>query len=136
MDSFVNVEGLEVSASNQTIRQLLHYAHTFSPLVLVVVFAISFVAHSIVSARSITTNAPAVQTGPGGRPLPKRMRSAAILTHDTPDFSPNAKLMFKWLSVAILFTFVGDATINISHVLFGRRQHWWCGESVVVCTPP
>jgi hypothetical protein len=64
------------------------------------------------------------------------MRSAAILTHDTPDFSPNAKLMFKWLSVAILFTFVGDATINISHVLFGRRQHWWCGESVVVCIPP
>ncbi|KAL1958442.1 hypothetical protein VTO42DRAFT_4543 [Malbranchea cinnamomea] len=103
-----------------------------SPVLLIIIFAVSFVAHSIITARKITPNVT-VRSGPGGRPLPKRMRSAAVVpTPVEREFSPKVKLLFKWLSVGVMFTFLVDAAVNISHTIFERRQQWWCGQSTVV----
>lgn len=123
-------------AQQRSIRTALDYLSTLSPILLLVSFAVTFILHSVVSAKNAkktTSNNAAVQTGPGGRPLPKRMRSAAVVPAPVArEFSPKVKLLFKWLSVGVMFTFVVDATVNILHALFQRRQQWWCGQSTVV----
>lgn len=112
---------------------VLDHTHFFSPIILLVTFAISFVSHSIISAKRAPTNVSAVQTGPGGRPLPKRMRSSTSPHLSRSDFSRNLKATFKWLSVCVLLTYIGDSTIIILQTLLYRERHWWCGQSVVVC---
>ncbi|KAI2083838.1 ATP-binding cassette-type vacuolar membrane transporter Hmt1 [Ophidiomyces ophidiicola] len=133
MDSATIVNsGLQSHIDNATLRVVLQYMQTVSPIIIVLVFSIAFVANSIISARKVKCNA-AVTTGPGGRPLPTRMRSTAVIVTDTvEDFSPNVKLVFKWLSVSILLTFVADAALNMSHVMLHRLEHWWAGQSVVI----
>jgi hypothetical protein len=36
------------------------------------------------------------------------------------------------LSVAVLLTFLVDATIYIIHVMVARSENWWRGQSFVV----
>jgi hypothetical protein len=68
--------------------------------------------------------------GPGGRPLPKRSRTGAF--RKTQGFSKTVKRIFNWLSVAVLVTYLADATIYIAHVMVARSEHWWRGQSAVV----
>ncbi|WEW58915.1 ATP-binding cassette-type vacuolar membrane transporter Hmt1 [Emydomyces testavorans] len=132
MDSTIAASGLRPHVENETIRAVLRYMQTISPIIIVTVFAIAFVANSIISAQNIKGNA-AVTTGPGGRPLPKRMRSAAVVTTRlASDFSQNTKLAFKWLSVSVLLTLVADAALTMTHVIFHRQEHWWAGQSIVI----
>jgi hypothetical protein len=35
--------------------------------------------------------------------------------------------------VAVLVTYLADAVIYITHVMVARSEHWWRGQSVVVC---
>ncbi|EEH36367.1 heavy metal tolerance protein [Paracoccidioides lutzii Pb01] len=133
MDITGNAEdGGVFSLSHGAMRKILDSTRTLSPAIIFVAFLISFLSHSIISARKIPALQTAVQTGPGGRPLPKRMRSKAVLSPSTPDFSPNAKSAFKWLSVGILLTLVADATVIILQVILFREMHWWCGQSTVI----
>ncbi|KAK2871746.1 hypothetical protein FQN49_002871 [Arthroderma sp. PD_2] len=137
MDSVVSIDGLGLAAHRmQPIRRALEILHTFSPVILFVVFAVSFLTNSIIVNRRNEPSAVAqkgARTGPGGRPLPTRMRSAAVLiARKTPDFSPSTKTAFKWLAVGVLFSFVADATIHVAHIVIRRSEHWWCGEAVVV----
>jgi hypothetical protein len=115
-------------------RDVLRYMRIASPIVLLVVFTISFIVSSIISARRLTPNRNVISSGPGGRPLPKRTRSTMTVARDRPDVSPNFKLLFKWLSVGVLLTFIADAAINMGHVLYSRSEHWWNGQAVVVST--
>lgn len=120
-------------ATQRSVRTVLDYLSTLSPILLLVSFGITFVAHSVISAKKTKPANAQVQTGPGGRPLPKRMRSTAVVPAPIArEFSPKVKLLFKWLSVGVMFTFVVDATVNILHALFHRREQWWCGQSTVV----
>lgn len=129
----VNVASVRPQVDNESLRSTLRYLQTYSPVVIVVVFVIAFIANSVISAKKVESHV-AITTGPGGRPLPKRMRSAAVISRQlAPDFSQNTKLAFKWLSVAVLLTFVADAALTMTHVILHRQQHWWPGQSVVVC---
>lgn len=47
-------------------------------------------------------------------------------------FSQNTRSWFRWLSVGILLTILGDAAVNVAHVMVSRSEQWWCGQSVVV----
>ncbi|KAF3484100.1 vacuolar ABC heavy metal transporter [Arthroderma uncinatum] len=137
MDSVVSVDGLGLAAHEmQPIRLALENLHSFSPVFLFVVFVVSFVTNSVIANRRIDPSAAGqkgARTGPGGRPLPTRMRSAAVLiARKTPDFSPATKLAFKWLAVGVMFSFVADAAIHVMHVVLRRSEHWWCGQAVVV----
>ena len=120
-------------ASNSNVQDILLYVHFSSPIILIVFFLIVFTAHSIATA-SVD---PSIQkskdrTGPGGKLLPSR---SPRLVKDKPalDFSPARKLLFTWLSVGTIATFVANAAAVILHALVDRKNTWWCGQSVAVC---
>lgn len=121
-------------AFHNAARDRLEYLQIGYPIVLFTVFVVAFVVNSILSARKVMQNSNAKRTGPGGRPLPKRSRSSVVVVKDFQRFSPNAKLLFKWLSVGVLLTIVADAAFTITHVIVFRSEHWWRGQSLVVRT--
>ncbi|KAL4921060.1 hypothetical protein BDW62DRAFT_154815 [Aspergillus aurantiobrunneus] len=102
------------------------------PILLLLVFASAFVASSVVTAKTANRNPCAPQTGPGGRPLPKRSRSTVAVVKAPQRFSRNAKLCFRLLSAAILVTLVVEAAVNVAHVMVARSERWWCGQAVVI----
>ncbi|KAL8986703.1 MAG: hypothetical protein Q9177_004024 [Variospora cf. flavescens] len=120
-------------ASNKRVQDVLVYVHFSSPIILLIYFLFAFTAHSITTASTNTsTNSPQDQTGPGGKPLPsskKSPRKKHVL-----DFSPARKLLFNWLSVGTIATFLGNAVAVILHTLVNRQDNWWCGESTAVYT--
>ncbi|KAI9924791.1 hypothetical protein MW887_006647 [Aspergillus wentii] len=118
--------------SHHATRESLVYLRTSYPICLLVVFVIAFVANSILAAKSVKKNDNAVRTGPGGRPLPMRSRSMMTVIKEVQRFSPRIRLLFNWLAAGVLLTLLGDATINIVHVILARADHWWCGQSVVI----
>lgn len=106
------------------------YIHFASPIILLAFFLLAFTAHSIATASKDAVVRPSTeQTGPGGKPLPAKTKRE----NPTVDFSPARKLLFIWLSVGTILTFVGSAVVVILHAVLARREHWWCGESVAVC---
>lgn len=113
-------------------------AHTLSPIILLISFLIAFLVHSLSSAKCYyyQSSTPG-QTEPGAKSLPRRPSpcrsesSARLLV--LPDFSPSARLTFRWLNVLLLITYVIDAASTVSHAIISRDQHWWCGQSLVVC---
>ncbi len=123
--------------SNQTALDILLYNHFAYPPVLLVVFLAAFTWQSIATASQDSTVATSdTQKGPGGKPLPKTKASSAKdhLKKQTSDFSPARKLLFNWLSVFLLITFLGNAINVLSHALIKRKEGWWCGQSVAVST--
>jgi hypothetical protein len=110
--------------------ELLEYLRTCYPIFLLCLFAVAFIVNTMVTA-SRASNNETVRMGPGGRPLPKRCRSAAP-ARKTKEFSPTVKRFFNWFSVAVLVTYLIDATIYILHVMLARSEHWWRGQSAVV----
>lgn len=122
-------------ASRRTAQSILVYIHFASPIVLLVVFLVAFTAHSIATAsKDAVVPAPPDQTGPGGKPLPQKSSASAKARREeqTLDFSPARKLLFTWLSVGTILTFVGNSIVVILHAVLDRVDHWWCGESVAV----
>lgn len=116
-----------------TTATILNLTHFNYPWVLLVVFLISFITHSILTAESSDETGPML-TGPGGKPLP---RSARRTKQDKDklklqDFTPIQKLLFLWLSAGILVTFLGNAINIVVHALDKRENGWWCGEATAV----
>ncbi|KAL2819372.1 hypothetical protein BDW59DRAFT_122172 [Aspergillus cavernicola] len=117
---------------HHVMRELLDYLRIGYPILVLVVFASSFVASSILTARTASQNPCTSQTGPGGRPLPQRSRSTVAVVKAPQRFSRNANLCFNWLSLGVLVTFVSEAAVNVAHVMIARSEHWWCGQAVVI----
>ncbi|KAL9010251.1 MAG: hypothetical protein Q9173_004796 [Seirophora scorigena] len=118
-------------ASNKPAQDVLVYVHFSSPIILLFCFLLAFTAHSIASASTDTSvKSPGDQTGPGGKPLPSSKK--APRKQDVLDFSPARKLLFNWLSVGTIATFVGSAVAVISHTLVNRKDNWWCGQSTAI----
>jgi hypothetical protein len=92
---------------------------------------VAFLANTMIAARNVHKNV-SQRMGPGGRPLPMRSRSSNGY-RQTQQFSKTVKRFFNWLSVGILITWLADAVIFIAHALVARSEHWWQGQSVVVC---
>ncbi|KAL9615335.1 MAG: hypothetical protein Q9167_000163 [Letrouitia subvulpina] len=120
--------------SNQTAQSTLFYIHFGSPIALLVFFLAAFTAHSIITASGDTVvQAPPNLTGPLGKPLPRYASHAAKKEFKKElDFSPPRKLLFNWLSVGSILTFVGNAIVVILHALIKRKENWWCGEDVAI----
>lgn len=109
--------------------ELLEYLRTCYPIFLLLLFVVAFVANTVITASKVNKSTTQ-RMGPGGRPLPRRSLSSAGSTSQ--GFSQNVKRVFNALSVAVLLTFLADATIYIVHVMVARSEHWWRGQSVVV----
>ena len=122
--------------SNSNSQAILTYLHYASPILLLVFFLVAFTAHGILTApKDEIIEADPNQTGPGGKPLPRTPSPSAKQEREKQrhqDFSQNRKLLFDWLSVAVIFTFLGNVVIVIVHALLDRKDEWWCGQSVIV----
>ena len=117
--------------SNETAQGVLVSTHFASPLIILVVFLVAFITHSVITApRTAITQDATPQTGPGGKPLPKKTRSCK--DNLGLDFNPTRKKLFIGLSVGSILTFVASAALIIIHALWDREENWWCGQAAVV----
>jgi hypothetical protein len=117
--------------SGHTTQDVVVFLRISYPIILLITFIVAFITNSIITAKKATQNDRKEQMGPGGRPLPKRARSTMAVAKSR-KLSRGTSVLFRWLAVGVLATLVADAAINMTHVLFARSQHWWCGQSVVV----
>jgi len=119
--------------------EILNITKKIYPCVIFALFIVAFVVHGIANAPSDGDQVRIdPMRGPGGRPLPRRRRSANQVKEAVAvkDFSPRSKLVFRVLQLGVLLTFVFNAVIVILQVLLYRREEWWPGESEVVWRPP
>ena len=117
---------------DHTTRRVLRYLHYAYPTILLVFFLAAFMIYSAVTAPEESTSSTPAQTGPGGKPLPRNRRMKIQKPGRAADFSPARKSLFKWLSVAVLLTFVANAVLICIHALVERESGWWCGQDTVV----
>lgn len=126
--------GVQDGISNST--GLLDFVHFYSAPALFVVFLVAFVTNSILSAESATEALGPVQLGPGGKPLPRgtarKNQEEREKRKKDKDFSRGKKLLFFYLSAALLATFVANAVNVIAHALAKSVNGWWCGEATAV----
>lgn len=114
-------------------RQLLDYLRYSYPAVILLVFIVTFITTSFTTTKNTGNHASAVQYGPGGRPLPKRLRcTVAKIRKTRSKFSSRTRFIFAWLAAGVLGTFVVDAAIHITHAVVAKPEKWWCGQAVVV----
>lgn len=132
-------EGVDLSVDlmphgTSTPTLLLKTVHFHYPWVLLLVFLVSFVTHSIVNAESSTASIEPTVTGPGGKPLPRRLKKSKEDKEKLKrqDFSHARKLVFMYLSACIILTFIASAANIIVHALSKREEGWWCGEATAV----
>ena len=121
---------------HRKVQEIMLYTHYASPIILLVFFLVAFTAHSILTAsKEDLVQVEPGQTGPGGKPLPRNSSPTAKAAREKKalDFSPFRKLLFTWLSAAIVLTLLGNAVTVIVHALLDRKDNWWCGQAVVVC---
>lgn len=135
--SRLSLPSMTSSTSIITMTQgIMVYTHYASPIILLVFFLVAFTAHSILTAsKEDVVQAQTGQTGPGGKPLPRNSSPMAKAARESKalDFSPSRKLLFIWLSAGGVLTFLGNVVTVIVHALLDRKDHWWCGQAVVVC---
>ena len=108
-----------------TASRFLHFTHFAYPVILLTVFLVAFVVHSI------NTNSKKY-TGDDGKPLLRTTGSDGSTSARKKDtsFTPLQKAAFNWLSIALIATFVGNAASVIVHALVQRP--WWCGDATAV----
>lgn len=116
-------------------RQVLYVTKTAYPAIILGIFLIGFIIFGVVTAPSDDGKVEIhPKRGPGGRPLPMRRKSASQVKEASKakDFSPNAKLIFRLLTVLLLITFAVNGAAIILQVLIYRDDRWWPGQSPVV----
>lgn len=116
-----------------SMADLLQVVHFVYPVSLLVIFVIAFAAQGILSASPAKASRSNV-TGPGGKPLPQNQRSKQQKDRlRQSGFSHNQKLLFCWLSIGHIATFLANAANVIIHALAEvDNGGWWCGEAMVV----
>src|SRR2546423_7111830 len=116
-------------------REILCTTKTAYPAIVLCVFLLAFIICGVVNApRDDGMVEIHAKRGPGGRPLPLRRKSASQVKEavKVTDFSPNAKLTFRAISVAGLLTSAANGAAIVLQVLLYRDDRWWPGQSAVV----
>ena len=133
----VGVEHSSGLGSNGTLSSttpVLEIVHFNYPWVILVIFLASFLTNSILTAESSKPANVTTVTGPGGKPLPSSVRKSREERErlKKQEFSSNRQLVFIYLSVAVILTFLANAANIMLHALAERESGWWCGEATVV----
>ena len=119
-----------------TETDLLKFVHFHYAWVLFVVFLTAFVTNSILSAEPSSELKGPVLLGPGGKPLPpsaaRKHKEEREKRKKLKDFSRGRKLIFLYLSIGLLTTFVVNAINIIVHALTASENGWWCGQAAAV----
>lgn len=117
-----------------TTTPLLEVVHFNYPWILIVVFLTAFLINSIRSSESSRSTTAQILTGPGGKPLPAKVKKSKSEAERLArlGFSPIRKTIFKYLSVGVVFTF-GASFLDVAlHAVTERENGWWCGQATVV----
>jgi hypothetical protein len=100
------------------------------------VFLTAFVTNSILSTERSAESKGPVLLGPGGKPLPpsvaRKNKEEREKKKKLKDFSRGRKLLFLYLSIGLLATFVANGVNIIVHALTASENGWWCGEPTAV----
>lgn len=125
----------EESRYSQLALRILHYTHFAYPIVLLLVFLVAFVAHSIITSPNRSVSTRTNITGPGGKPLPPTSRppSNGPAVQKNEGFGRTRSLLFCWLNIGIILTFIGNTVNIVVHAISQRASGWWAGEAAVVC---
>ncbi len=122
-------------APHEIVAQILVYLHYAYPILLLSFFLFAIAVRSI-RAASIDSDSDSSPSGPrfgpGGKPLPKRKPAGPAARLRSLQISRPRRLLFEWLIAAATLTFIANAVIVVFHVIYERRDKWWCGQSVVV----
>ena len=120
--------------SQETIRQTLERTRIAAPAVVLVVFLAAFITHGVINAPPGDDVEVQARSGPGGRPLPKRRQSSQQVKEAAKvrDFSPSVKLLFNWLGLSALLTFLINAILITTQTILFFRHRWWPGQAAVV----
>ena len=109
----------------------LQYAY---PLFMLVLFLVAFTIRSIAASKINLNIAKPTTTGPGGKPLPATDPTRNFVKKTVlDDVTQTQKRVFEWVSLATALTFFGNSVLVIAQALAKQSEHWWCGQSVVVC---
>ena len=119
-----------------TETDLLDVVHLHYAWVLFVVFIAAYVTNIILAAEPSSEAKGPVLLGPGGKPLPpsvaRKNKEERERRKKLKDFSRGRKLLFLYLSVGLLATFVVNAINIIIHALSKSENGWWCREATAV----
>jgi hypothetical protein len=122
--------------SEPVAQRVLSYLQIAYPIVLLILYLVAFTVRSIVTAGKEEPVVPETeQLGPGGKPLPSRKNNSPKKQSNIPhnlDFSRPRKLLFEWLSVAVIASLGANIVVIIVHALLDRKEGWWCGEAPTV----
>lgn len=122
--------------SNPVAQRVLRYSQIAYPIVLVLLYLTAFTVRSVLTAsKDEDALHEPEQLGPGGKPLPLRKNNQPKKQSNIPhglDFSRPRKLLFEWLSVAVIFSLSANIVVVIVHALLARKERWWCGEAPTV----
>lgn len=111
---------------------VLQYAY---PLFMLVFFLAAFTVRSIAASKTNSNIAKPTTTGPGGKPLPATDPTRNFVKKTVQDdVTQTQKRVFEWVSLATALTFFGNSVLVIAQALAKQNEHWWCGQSVVVCS--
>lgn len=111
-----------VPAPSQLAISILDYIYFTSPIVLLDLFLVLSMAHSIATAfKRVVAHASTQQTGSGGKNL----------SHNAPclsrvrriDISLSQKSPFIWLSMGTISTFVSNSIVVMLHVVLNQKEH-------------
>ena len=135
-------EGVELRAlsgfngTTATLIELLDVVHFNYTWVLFLVFVIAFVANTILSFERSSESTQPILLGPGGKPLPRSLarknKEEREKKKKLQDFSPSKKLLFLYLSAALLATFLANGINIVIRALTKSENGWWCGEPMAV----
>lgn len=100
------------------------------------IFVLVFMASTVQFAQSPAESEEPVLLGPGGKPLPRSRKKTKEERERRKQkvFSPGRQLLFNYLSVALLLTFVAHGCNIIIHALVAP-EGWWCGKPTAVIHP-
>ena len=114
---------------------VIQYAY---PIALLTLFLAASTLRSIFTADPSKTLGPTPSepqpshTGPGGKPLPKKLPPKDHTKSRELDFSKPRKLLFSWLTVFLVLSYIASAANVILHALVDREHGWWSGKPSVV----
>lgn len=125
--------------SNQTTvspaKDLLDVVHFHYAWILFLIFMVSFVATSILTAETAKAANGPILLGPGGKPLPasaRKVKEERERRQKLIEFSPGRQTVFKYLAAAILGTFLANGFEVVIHALTKSENGWWCGKEMAV----
>jgi hypothetical protein len=127
------------SANTTTIapaKEVLDIVHFHYAWILFVLFLAAFVTNSILKVDQPSADGKGpVLLGPGGKPLPqsaRKLKEERERRQKLLDFSPGRKVVFLYLAIGILGTFVANGTEIVIHALTKSENGWWCGKEMAV----